>query len=80
MLLALLQVGDYLSTRLAFAHGAVEANPAAGGLGIGTAKIVALVVIAFMVWRRPKSSWLPWAACGWYVLVVANNLALAVIR
>ena len=80
VLLAMLQAADYASTRLAFAHGAVELNPATRGLGIGAAKVVALLVIAILVWRRPKSRWLLWSACGVYLLYVANNLALAVVR
>ena len=45
-IMVLLQAGDLLSTRLAFAHGAVELNPLVHLFGLWQAKLLAVVVSA----------------------------------
>ena len=74
--LVLTQIGDLLSTRAAIAAGAHESNPIGAWLGLPTAKLVGIVIIALLVWRSRRPAKL-WALVGFYALVVAWNLSLA---
>ncbi len=76
LILCVLQLGDYISTRLAFKAGAVEGNPLVHALGLWETKVLACAIIALIAWKttRPKRLW---AICAVYVLVVASNLLIA---
>ena len=82
-LLVLLQVGDYLSTRLAMSHGAVEGNPLLSHVGVfGFSNLVlgklAACVLGYLVLRHCRKMWHVWALCSVYVTVVFWNIGLSV--
>lgn len=80
----ILQIMDYLTTKLAFwRSGAVELNPLVG-FGIQPsdgslllAKFLVALVLCIAAYRKPRISWLLWTACGAYGLIVINNLCVA---
>jgi hypothetical protein len=75
IVLCILQVGDLLSTRLALAHGAIETNVFVSSVGLYSAKLACLAVVALFAWhtRRPSRIW---AVCAFYLIVVSWNLSL----
>ena len=75
IVLCILQLGDLLSTRLALAHGAVEANIFVRPIGLWAAKMLCLAIVAVLAWRTRKPSRI-WAICAFYVIVVGWNLSL----
>lgn len=80
MTLVALQAGDLLSTRLAFAHGAIELNPLVHGLGLWQAKLLAVCIVALLLIRgvRLRRLWMVVIIYGcvvcWNVLLVAKTL------
>jgi hypothetical protein len=75
IVLCILQLGDLLSTRLALAHGAVEANIFVRPIGLLAAKLLCIAIVAVLAWRTRKPSRI-WAICAFYVIVVGWNLSL----
>ena len=75
IVLCILQLGDLLSTRLALAHGAVEANPFVNAVGLWAAKLLCIVFVSVVAWRTRKPSRI-WAVCAFYLIVVGWNLSL----
>jgi hypothetical protein len=77
-LLLILQAGDLLSTRLAFAHGAVELNPLVRALGLWPAKLLAISIVALLLIRATKLRrvWMLVVTYGcivcWNILLVAK--------
>ena len=75
IVLCILQLGDLLSTRLALAHGAVEANIFVSSIGLWAAKLLCIAIVAVIAWRTRKPARI-WAICAFYVIVVGWNLSL----
>jgi hypothetical protein len=75
IVLCILQLGDLLSTRLALAHGAVEANLFVNSMGLWGAKLLCFAMVAVVAWRTRKPSRI-WAVCAFYAMVVGWNLSL----
>jgi hypothetical protein len=73
--LCILQLGDFLSTRLALAHGAVESSIFVNSVGLWGAKLVCVACVAVLALLAHKPSRL-WAACVFYPIVVGCNLSL----
>jgi hypothetical protein len=74
-IMVVLQAGDLLSSRLAFAHGAVELNPLVNALGLWQAKLLVLCVLGLMLIRTTRLRRL-WAVIMIYSCVVGWNLFL----
>ena len=62
--MVVLLASDLLSTRLAFAHGAIELNPLVHLLGLWQAKLLVVAAVALLLIRSTKLPWL------WTVLVI----------
>jgi hypothetical protein len=75
IVLVILQLGDFLSTRLALEHGAVETNTFVDSLGLWKAKLLCLALVGLFACHTRKPS-LIWALCAFYVAVVGWNLSL----
>ena len=75
IILVLLQAGDLLSSKLAFAHGAVELNPLVHGLGLWQAKLLVIAVLAVLIWRSTRMRRL-WLVVMLYACIVGWNLML----
>jgi hypothetical protein len=75
IVLCILQLGDFLSTRLALAHGAVESSIFVNSVGLWAAKLLCLAIVAVLVWCTRKPSRI-WAVCVFYLIVVGWNLSL----
>jgi hypothetical protein len=74
-MLLVLQAGDLLSTRLAFAHGAIELNPLVHALGLWQAKLLAILVVALLLIRSTKLRRL-WMVVIVYGCIVCWNMLL----
>lgn len=78
--MALLQVGDFITSRAAFARGAVELNPL---LGFGTrpslkllfAKLLSIALFWLFV-RRTRRLWIAGVLCALFAVIVCWNAAL----
>ena len=74
--LALLQVGDAVSTHLALrVPGVVELNPLVHGLGLYGAKLTVLAAVVLLVWMTEHMRRV-WVVCGIYAAIVGSNLLL----
>jgi Domain of unknown function (DUF5658) len=74
VVLCLLQVGDWISTRMALSiPSVVELNPMVRSFGLWQAKLLMCGIIALLAWRTKKPSKL-WVVCGIYILVIASNI------
>jgi hypothetical protein len=80
-LLAVLNLADVVLTRVALAHGAVEANPLSRALldsgRVELAKVAVLCLLALRMARRRPSLRLAaacWIALGAYLMVVLSNV------
>jgi hypothetical protein len=75
--LATLQLGDFISTRLALARpGVVEIGLLPHYTDLLGAKLFALVLCTLLVVINRKPARL-WGVCGVYALIVLSNLRLA---
>jgi hypothetical protein len=80
VILCLLQVGDWLSTRMALSiPSVVELNPMVRSLGLWQAKLLMFGIIVLLAWRAKKPRSL-WVVCGIYAVVVASNVLLLAIH
>ena len=78
--MALLQIGDFITSRAAFARGAVELNPI---LGFGTrpsvklliAKLISIALFWLFV-RRTRHLWVAGVLCALFAAVVCWNAAV----
>jgi len=74
-LLCVLQVADFVTTRLALHRGAVESNPLVQFMGLWEAKLLALVIVVVVVATAKRA--LPIVLLtGLYIGVVISNLRL----
>ena len=80
IILAALQIGDLISTRLVLAAGGVELNPLVRALGLWPTKLVALVLLfgwaALTSSRKQQAR--AWMLCAVYALVVIWNISLTI--
>ena len=74
-LLCVLQAGDFVSTRLALRHGAVELNPLVRALGLWEAKLLAFAVVILLVIFARRARLL-WTVAVVYTCIVGSNLLL----
>lgn len=75
VIMVVLQAGDLLSSRLAFAHGAAELNPLVNALGLWEAKLLVLCVLGLMLICTTRLRGL-WTVVVIYGYVVGWNLFL----
>ena len=75
LILGLLQICDFLSTRLAVAMGGQELNPVVLHMGLIHAKWLALAICVLLVWKASRERTL-WIAGMFYGCVVVWNLSL----
>ena len=81
--LVLCHVGDYLSTRKAFAAGAVEANPVVRRLGLLPAKLLGAGITTLPLWvlgSTLATGVYTAVVCLAYAWVIRNNQRLAQYR
>jgi hypothetical protein len=79
--LLLLQVIDFVSTRLALARpGVVELNPWVRANRLWDVKLYAFCLVCLLVWYGKGRTWHLWVLCGIYGLIVGSNLILAGFR
>lgn len=77
---AILQIADLLSTALARFYGLAELNPLLGHHGAVNwplailAKFFAVGAMWYLLRSRERRLGLYWALCGFYTLVVVNNV------
>lgn len=76
VILCLLQVADWFSTRLALSTPSiVELNPMVRSVGLWQAKLLMCGIIVLLAWRARKPRKL-WVVCGIYTVIVASNVFL----
>lgn len=75
LILASLQVVDFLSTKMALAMGWSELNPLVSHAGLWQAKLLALGICGLLVWRASRERTL-WIAGFLYGGIVVWNLSL----
>lgn len=80
VIMALLQLGDFVSSRAAFARGAVELNPLLGfgsrpSMKLVFAKLVSIALFWLFV-RRTRHLWIAALLCGLFAVIVCWNSAL----
>ena len=71
--LGLLQIGDYLTTRIAFSYGAIESNPLVQVVGLWPAKLLALGIVGLLWWHSRSLARLS-VLCGAYAGIVFSNM------
>ncbi len=76
--LCALQAGDFFSTRWLLAHGGIETNRMIQVLGLGTAKLMALVIILIFIRRSTRFRRMAIVATI-YALVVGWNVGMVAI-
>jgi hypothetical protein len=80
LIMALLQVADFLTSRAAFARGAVELNPLLGfGTRPGPELIVAKLASIILFWlfvKRTRNLWIAGALCAVFAAIVCWNAVL----
>ena len=80
VIMALLQIGDFVSSRAAFARGAVELNPLLGfgsrpSMKLVFAKLVSIALFWLFV-RRTRRLWIAGVLCALFTAIVCWNAAL----
>lgn len=75
LILGLLQLVDFLSTKMALAMGGEELNPVVVHAGLWQAKLLALLICALLVWRASRERTL-WIVGLTYGGIVVWNLSL----